>query len=81
MRKNVIIFVVIKIIYILLSAVEKLIPAFLLKSTCPHWMLPLWEMVNPGRFFVTTERDFLGASRFAGKIDIEQIINAAEFWE
>lgn len=29
----------------------------------------------------TTERDFLGASRFAGKIDIEQIINAAEFWE
>lgn len=52
MRKNVIIFVVIKIIYILLSAVEKLIPAFLLKSTCPHWMLPLWEMVNQGRFFV-----------------------------
>lgn len=29
----------------------------------------------------TTERDLLGASRFAGKINIEQIINAAEFWE
>ena len=41
---------VIKIIYILLSAVEKLIPASLLicflKSTCAHWTLPLWEMVN-----------------------------------
>ena len=36
----------------LLSAVEKLIPASLLKSNCPHWTLPLWEMVNPGRFFV-----------------------------
>ena len=29
----------------------------------------------------TTERGLLGASRFSGKIDIEQIINTAEFWE
>lgn len=30
---------------------------------------------------IKQERGLLGASCVAGKIDIEQIINAAEFWE
>ena len=48
--------VVIRIIFVLLSATEKLTLASLfisfLKSTCAHQKLPLWGMVNLGSSFV-----------------------------
>lgn len=48
--------VVIRILFVLLSAIEKLTLASLfisfLKSTGVHWKLPLWGMVNLGSSFV-----------------------------